>query len=602
MVNLKFTLFFILCAGAELSSAVEIRTKLSKNPAAVNEKFDFIIEAAADEPVDITPPELPKTLAPLVLSGSHSSSQVFQSFSMPGGMSKEFKTSFYYSLHCSQEGEFTIDPVSVAVDGKIYKTKEVKVQISSKVQPSPKALFRGPLDVFDFFQSPSFPPKTPALKGALQLKAFVEKKKVFLGEMLSLKWFLYKKRDMRLPVSIEEFQTVQPKDFWMEKQNKTPQTLSFNQTENLKGEDYLKALLDSYVLFPLKTGRLVIPALKIKLRMQGFGSFFSRTRLEELESQAIEIQVSSLPELGREGFTGAVGSFLIQSELEDRDILKSDLLSYKIHFTGRGGVQSIKQPAWPPDSDFEVYNVLESQNFSFEKSFKTFEFLLLPKKTGNLKTPVLNLAVFDPHLKSYVSHEIPSYSVQVRGKNTPALESSEKFFTQKEQESSAAEAPLPPAASIEEKSFYQKYVHAIWVFLYLAVLAALGWRHRRYFYKKRKIDLGRMLLNACTRAMDMKNQGRYKEAGGILLKMMDSIWMTLTGTRGRSVQVLLEKCPPSVRVELGQNIQNLIHKLEFLSFAPDSAYQWSEKEAEQVIQECEMLIQRVLKYYRQSQR
>ena len=606
MVSFKIIVCFILCLGllsAKVSWAVEIRTRFSKNPVAVHEKFDLIIEVVTKQSVDIVPPELPKTLAPLVLRGSHNSSQVFQSFSMPGGMSKEFKEVFYYSLHSSQEGEWTVDPVSVVVDGKSYKTKEMKVEVSSQVQSSPKSLFRGPFDVFDFFQDPSFPPKNLALEGAFQLKVFVEKKKVFLGEMMPLRWFLYKKRGVRVPVSVEEFQNIQPENFWMEKLSSSLQNLSFDRTESLQGEVYLKALLDSYALFPLKTGNLMIPSLKMILRMQGLGSFFSRPRVTELESPAVEIQVLSLPQQGQGNFTGAVGSFLIQSELENRSILKSDILSYKIYFTGQGNVKSIEKPSWPQESDFEVYNILESQKFSLEKSFKTFEILLLPKKTGFLKTPALNLTTFDPHLESYVSHKIPSYSVQVREKEGgfPPKESSEKFFTQQEQKNSTIKEPSLKMASSGAKSFYQKYAWWIWGILYGFLFLILGWRYGPCFFTKRKKDLGRTLLNACTRAMDMKNQGKYTEAGVILLKVVDHIWKVLTGTSGRDIQVLLEKCPPSVRFELGASIQSLIHKLEFLSFAPDSAYEWSEKEVGQIIQECEMLIQRVLKYYRQVQ-
>ena len=429
----------------------------------------------------------------------------------------------------------------------------------------------------------------------LHLKVISKKKKIFLGEMFPLQWFLYKKRNSTASFVIDNIQTFQPEGFWLEK-SEQPSQLEFKQVEQIQGKSYLKALAVEYVLFPLKTGILTIDPVQIQVRTRSFPSFFAQTQDQTLKSRPLKIQISHLPQLGRGLFTGAVGSFLIQSELDKKDILKSDILSYKIHFTGTGGVHNIQLPKWPEDSDFEVYNILESQKFSIEKSSKVFEVLLLAKKSGSLVIPSFVWTTFDPQLQSYVSHELVGYNVNVRPLvDSKKEESSQRFFSEKKQE---------PRAEVRQESFlkeisvyYKKYKFFIIALLFL-IFAFFLWNYRRFFLKKRKKNLEKILLTACKRAMECKKKNQARKAGVELLGVIDQIWEALTGERGSDVSVLLEKSPPSVRKEFGASLSDLIQKLEFLSFAPEDSQKYSEEEVEKIIQECESLVRKVLKYYK----
>lgn len=100
------------------------------------------------------------------------------------------------------------------------------------------------------------------------------------------------------------------------------------------------------------------------------------------------------------------------------------------------------------------------------------------------------------------------------------------------------------------------------------------------------------------KSSSLKNKKLYSEVGVLLLKIIDQIWLSLTGTMGRDMEILLSKCPPSVRSEMGQKFQSLVERLEFLSFAPKEAHEWTEKEVEKIIQETEMIVSRFLKHYR----
>ena len=433
-------------------------------------------------------------------------------------------------------------------------------------------------------------------EGDLHLKVISKKKKIFLGEMFPLQWFLYKKRNSTASFVIENIQTFQPEGFWLEK-SEQPSQLEFKEVEQIQGKSYLKALAVEYVLFPLKTGVLTIDPVQIQVRTRSFPSFFSQTQDQTLKSRPLKISISPLPQLGRGVFTGAVGSFLIQSQLDRKDILKSDILSYKIHFTGTGGVHNIQLPKWPENSDFEVYNILESQKFSIEKSSKVFEVLLLAKKSGSLVIPSFVWTTFDPQLQSYVSHELAEHTVNVRpilDSKKKQEDSSQKFFSRKKQKIGESSQE----SFFKDISMYYKKYKVLFFVLLSIVFTFVLWKYRRLFLKKRKKNLEKILLTACKRAVEYKNKNQLRKAGVELLGVIDQIWESLTGERGLDVSVLLEKSPPSVRKEFGASLSDLIQKLEFLSFAPEGSQKYSEEKVEKIIQECESLVRKVLKYYK----
>ena len=110
-----------------------------------------------------------------------------------------------------------------------------------------------------------------------------------------------------------------------------------------------------------------------------------------------------------------------------KNISKNDILSYKIHFKGTGNIQNIQLPKWPEDENFKVYDILESQKFSVQESYKTYEVLLLAKKSGVLPTPTLQWTTFDPDLESYVNHELSSEIINVKKATDQKQPSGEVF-------------------------------------------------------------------------------------------------------------------------------------------------------------------------------
>ena len=598
-------LILLLCGWVYASHAVSVKSSVSSTIVGVGQPFDLTISISSSEDVDIESPVLPKDMSPFVIQGRSQSTNIVHSFSMPGGQTKTIEKRISYTLTSDKEGQWTIGPIAVKVEGKVYKTKKITVEVSDQAPPSPpppSSLFNHPL-LPKIFQDEdeSFPfsfRKNPLLeKDEFLLKPDKNTKVVYLGQGMPVHWFLYKKGQNSFAVNIQPHENMQPEHFWTEK-IKDPLTAQFTETAKIDGQEYFRALAASYVFFPLKEGNLKIDPLKLTVTTT-FSSFFSRKRPTVLASPPVFVKVLPLPQQGRGQFTGAVGRFFVFSKTDRKQILKDDILSYKIRFEGDGNIRTIQLPPWPEHSDFKIYDILESGEFSPEKSYKEYEILLSAKKSGQLKTPRLNWTTFDPDLKSYVNHELEPIEVKVQEADSVKGEE-QKFF----KPSAPTHQTLNPEqmdvlSPLSEKvSVYSKYKYLFWSFIYALLAVMIFWRHRSFFLRKKKIKWTLILNQTFDQAQKALAEGQYRKTGTLLLNVMDQVWLKAMGAGGQEMDKLLKKCPPSLRKDLGLEVKNLTADLEDLSFAerPESRDPWNQEKVEQLIQRCKTTCEKILRY------
>ena len=176
--------------------ALDITTRVSKNPVAIGEPFDLILEVQADNNQGLIP-ELPKTISPFLLVNTHTSTQISMSYSTQGGTSKVIKNQFIYTLVSNKAGIWTIDPITEQTNGVSKKTKPIQVEVSAKLKKpptnkSPSNLFDMFQDAFDhrsFFSIPRV--RDPLDKSTFQLKTEPKDRKVYIGEMLPVNWMFW---------------------------------------------------------------------------------------------------------------------------------------------------------------------------------------------------------------------------------------------------------------------------------------------------------------------------------------------------------------------------------------------------------------------------
>lgn len=260
-----------------------------------------------------------------------------------------------------------------------------------------------------------------------------DKKTVYEGEQITATWHIYTRGNLD---SLDRAKFPDLKGFWKEIIEEVP-SLQFTE-ERVNGEMYKKALLAAHALFPIKPGKTTIDEFKIKAKVRlptqfGWGSQQEYTKA----SKRAEITVLPLPTEGKPlSFSGAVGQFQIQTQVDGTQFPAGQPISLHVRLEGQGNAKVIELPViqWP--ENLEVYDTKsESKFFKDGLSFKEFEILVIAKNPGEVKIPQINFSYFDPTLKQYITKSTEEFNINiteaVKGSTLAPLKASDKLEAQK---------------------------------------------------------------------------------------------------------------------------------------------------------------------------
>ena len=450
---------FILLLFSTLAIAQQgtvVTSTVDRNKLEVQDTFTLTVTVQSTESVDIDDPHLP-SLNGLDLVQHWDNTAVQQSLvQTPSGM--DFKTirkrEFHYMFQAKAQGRYSLDAFEVVVNGKLFKTEPIIVEVfppgqapqtqnrqgrpsmgrqQQQQQPEEEddedAFLKQQEEVFNQLlqrqfggggggiqippagngNRPGRPPVDPQFRSAptnpndaFFIQVEVDKTSVYEGEQVTATWYLLTRGQME---SLDRVKFPALKGFWKEIIEENPQ-IQFSE-EIINGIAYRKALLASHALFPIKAGKATIDEFTVKSRVrmpsQSFGFGLGRAYEYTKSSKRVEIEVKPLPVAGRPAsFTGAVGQFSVTSQVEGNQFPVSQPFSYKIRFEGQGNAKSIELPAieWP--AGLEVYDTKnDSRFFKDGNSFKEFEVLLIPRKEGPLEIPGVNFSFFNPKTGKY---------------------------------------------------------------------------------------------------------------------------------------------------------------------------------------------------------
>ncbi len=351
-------------------------------------ELSIVIQGALNTP----PPELPSLPDFRVTStGTSSSTQYINS-------QRSVSITYNYRLTPMNTGTILIGPTRVRVNGKTYSTQTITVEV---LKPSRR-------------QS--------AESKAAFAEATLSSEKAYLGEQLVYTFRLFhrveaKNLDLKLPFD----------ETWFNKEELGEPNIYIKVVNGLQ---YRVQEL-SIALFPLKKGRLEIPAAVIELdllhktqnrsRQDPFSRFFGqRTQAEHkvLRSQPILIEVLPLPDGAPKGFKNLIGQFWISAELEKRDLEVGDTTTLTVTVSGKGNVRDISFEEPDLKKYFKIYP--DKPEFSQTvqnnqiKGEKVFKFALVPLKAGSRTLPKFSLAYFDSANAQYSIAETRPVSLTIR--------------------------------------------------------------------------------------------------------------------------------------------------------------------------------------------
>ncbi len=126
-------------------------------------------------------------------------------------------------------------------------------------------------------------------------------------------------------------------------------------------------------------------------------------------------------------FSGQVGKYKLETWIDKDKILVNDALNLSVKITGDGNMSMLDAPRIQFPKSFEVFEPRVDDNTRKTATgisgSKTFNFIILPSKSGIFNIPKVTFTYFDPSVRDYVSLSSDEYRIQVFGK-----EDSESIF------------------------------------------------------------------------------------------------------------------------------------------------------------------------------
>ena len=304
---------------------------------------------------------------------------------------RTFSKTYSYFLSPLEKGLITVGQATIEINGKIFKTLPVEVNVSESVEIS-----KDPND-------PNY-----IVNENLHLVAEVSNPKPFLNEGISIVYKLYYSPQINV-TNVGEIETPKFENFWS--QNiKIPRLQIERGSYN--GESYNYVTWKKTVLYPQKTGRLEILPLSLDVsvdvptnRRDFFGNRIYSQVSKKITAGRRVIQVGELPDNAPSSFNGAVGDFDIELTTNKTDLNASESLQATIKISGKGNLKLFSPPSIEAPSSLEKYDPEYTENVSTNLAGMNGNisntYTLVPQFQGKYPISSVDFTFFNTSLKKY---------------------------------------------------------------------------------------------------------------------------------------------------------------------------------------------------------
>lgn len=360
-----------------------------------------------------------------VLSGPNQSSSSSMQI-INGKMNQSVSYSFTYYLQAGNEGNYTVAPARITVEGKTYESESISIKVVKSSQGANNQQQQQHQSQSQNNQSGG----NGVSDNDIFLRANVSNASPYLGEQIIVTYKLY------TAVGIAQYsinKLSSNKGFWSEdlnKENDKPKQYK----ENIKGKQYIVAEIRKVAFFPQESGKLDINPLEVDVIAQiqtqrrktnsifdffddPFSSSYQNVK-KTIRSNNITINAKPLPSANKpEDFTGAVGTFTFRSEIDKNELKANEAVNLKFTISGRGNIKLIDKLNVNFPTDFETYDpkIIDNINKSDNgvSGTKTFDYLLIPRNQGVYTIKPVTFTYFDLNKGKYVTLSSPEYTIKV---------------------------------------------------------------------------------------------------------------------------------------------------------------------------------------------
>jgi len=275
-------------------------------------------------------------------------------------------------LDPKQTGNIKIGSALVQVNGKMYKTEPIDIFVKEADKKATVA---------------SNPSKN------MYLNMQMEEREVYKNEpaVVVLKAFSR---------SISNFRHLEPTKFEPAKNLTIRSIANFDESIEDSENNYSSQTIGMFVIVPKVAGMMDVPALEVPFK----------NHKNTLVSNKVKINVKKLPEGAPEHFKDAVGKYDVTVEMIDKgkenfEINKAFNISVKV--SGNGNLSPAIVPKILPSPDYEIFEPkIINNSVATAKGIEgevEAQYVIIPKKRGDLKISTEVFSYFDPKEEKYVT-------------------------------------------------------------------------------------------------------------------------------------------------------------------------------------------------------
>ncbi len=337
-----------------------------------------------------------------------------------------------YILRPNQIGTLTIPPAQVNYKG-IIRSNSVTVYVGQSA-PTPSSEDEEQTAPSTQRKSDRQTESLPRSERGELPEAFVsvsaDKTTLYKNDIVCVTYKLY------FRVSVNNYNIVrlpQASGFWQEEftlpQRPTAQDVT------VRGKPYKVAIIRRIALFPTRAGTLTLEPMTCDITVERpinrryrdpFDMFFddpffsSRVQREVITSttEPLTFTVLDLPQEGRpSNFRGDVGNYQLKVEYDKTELKQNDALNIKVTISGAGYLKSIEAPILDLPSGFDQFPPTVNEKISLVgesmRGYRTFNYLVIPRRTGRFEIPAISFSYFNPVSKTYQTVRSGAFEVTV---------------------------------------------------------------------------------------------------------------------------------------------------------------------------------------------
>ena len=326
------------------------------------------------------------------------------SFQSINGVSSSKSTfTITYVVMGQTAGNITIDSAEVAVKGKKYTTKATPIEI---VAQNAKRDEQAAAEQGTAVQN-------QIAQDDILLRLNLSRSNVYQGEPIRASLTLYTRASI---AGFEDVKLPSFNGFWSQE---LPVDGYRATRQTLDGKVYDSQIIKEYLLYPQQTGTLTIEPADITAVAQvvmrtnrAFDPFFGGGSEvynvpRKLTTGRVNVTVKELPAGAPASFTGAVGSFTMDTQLPSTELKANSAASYTVKISGTGNLTFLQAPKLNLPSSFELYDVRSTESIRSTTAgttgYRQFEYPFIARAEGEFDIPAIEFSYFSPEKNAYVT-------------------------------------------------------------------------------------------------------------------------------------------------------------------------------------------------------